>query len=118
MWRTLYRLIVTRHDASGAPCLQDETAAWAGEGLSRGYAHGGNVWPHHQVKEQVAELKTRSLPFSVIMPLLRRHFHLLLVCETCATPRKSAQGGTTRGARLLELRQHQVIRLRLVLILL
>lgn len=84
---------------------------------ARGYAHGSNVWPHHQVKEQVAELKTRSLPFSVIMPLLRRHFHLLLVCDTCASPRQSARGGPTRAARLLELRQHQVVRLRLIFLL-
>ena len=36
----------------------------------------------HQENAPVAVLNTRSLPFRVITPLFRVHFHLFFVCET------------------------------------
>jgi alpha-glucosidase (family GH31 glycosyl hydrolase) len=66
--------------------------------------HAGNAQSYHQENAPVAELNTRSFPFSVITPLLRTHFHLFLVCETCAAPRETVfNGDSSHGARLLEL---------------
>ena len=62
----------------------------------------------------MAVLKTRSFPFSVITPLLRTHFHRFLVCETCAAPSQLCEQNKKRGSCLVELRQHEVIRLGLV----
>ena len=53
-------------------------------------------------------LNTRSLPFSVITPLFRVHFHLFFVCETYAAGCQLGMCSGVRGTRLFELRQHEV----------
>jgi hypothetical protein len=71
--------------------------------------HGLVAQRLHQENAPVAVLNTRSLPFRVITPLFRVHFHLFFVCETYAAACQLSSGSSTHETRLFELRQHEVV---------